>query len=54
MIPLPPSVGKKPDKLTVLKFAVQHMKVLKGTFARQFGVIFSCYTVTKTVRIRWG
>jgi hypothetical protein len=31
MIPLPPSVGKKPDKLTVLKFAVQHMKALQGT-----------------------
>lgn len=31
MIPLPPSVGKKPDKLTVLKFTVQHMKALQGT-----------------------
>ena len=30
MIPLPASVGKKPDKLTVLKFAVQHMKALQG------------------------
>ncbi|CAB4024873.1 partial, partial [Paramuricea clavata] len=31
MIPLPPSVGKKPDKLTVLRFAVQHMKALQGS-----------------------
>ncbi len=31
MVPLPPSVSKKPDKLTVLRFAVQHMKALQGT-----------------------
>ncbi|XP_028410576.1 protein cycle-like isoform X2 [Dendronephthya gigantea] len=31
MIPLPPSVGKKPDKMTVLRFAVQHMKALQGS-----------------------
>ncbi|CAB4027331.1 partial, partial [Paramuricea clavata] len=29
LIPLPPSVDKKPDKLTVLRFAVEHMKALQ-------------------------